>query len=95
MLKAGSYSISLAVSQKTVTTNTDPVSFTVAKDNDEIYFGYDMVKKELIISTTGAPKGSLAKQKAVWVNQDTILWNIVGSPKYQYARCTRRMRRSN
>lgn len=84
-LKAGSYSVALYLSQKTVTTKGDPVKFTVAKDNDEIYFGYDTVKKELIISTTGAPKGSLAKQKAVWVNKDTILWNIVGSPKFSYS----------
>ena len=51
----------------------------------EIYLGYDMVKKELLVSTTGAPKGSLAKQKAIWVNQDTLLWNVVGTSKYTYA----------
>ena len=84
-LKAGSYSVGLTISQKTVTSKLEAVAFTVAKDNDEIYFGYDTVKKELIVSTTGAPKGSLAKQKAIWVNQDTILWNIVGSPKYSYS----------
>ncbi len=84
-LKAGSYSVGLSISQKTVTSKLEAVAFTVAKDNDEIYFGYDTVKKELIVSTTGAPKGSLAKQKAIWVNQDTILWNIVGSPKYSYS----------
>jgi pullulanase len=84
-LKAGDYSITLSISQKTVTTSTDPVTFTVGNDNDEIYFGYDMVKQELVLSTTGAPRGSLAKQKAVWVNQDTVMWNIVGSPRYSYA----------
>ncbi len=84
-LKVGEYSVYLSISQKTVTTSTDPVVFKVANDNDEIYFGYDMVKKELVLSTTGAPKGSLAKQKAVWVNQDTVMWNIVGSPRYSYA----------
>ncbi|PWB51614.1 MAG: DUF3372 domain-containing protein [Anaerolineales bacterium] len=84
-LKAGNYSVSLSISQKAVASNTEPLSFTVAKHNDEIYFGYDMVKNELVISTTGAPKGSLAKQKAVWVNQDTVMWNVVGSPKYSYA----------
>jgi len=84
-LKAGSYSVGLSVCQKTVASTLEAVDFTVAKDNDEIYFGYDTVKKELIVSTSGAPKGSLAKQKAVWINQDTILWNIVGSPKYSYS----------
>ncbi len=84
-LKAGDYSVTLSISQKAVITSTDPVAFTVENDNDEIYFGYDMVKKELVLSTTGAPRGSLAKQKAVWVNQDTLLWNIVGSPRYSYS----------
>ncbi len=54
------------------TTLGDPQSFTVASDGDEIYFGYDTVKKQLIISTSGAPKGSLAKLQAHWVNQDTL-----------------------
>lgn len=84
-LKAGEYSVSLRISQKTVTTTIEPLVFNVGNDNDEIYFGYDMVKKELVLSTTGAPRGSLAKQKAVWVNQDTVMWNIVGSPRYSYS----------
>lgn len=83
-IKSGEYTVSLAISQKTVTTSTDPVTFSVPADNTEIYFGYDMVKKELIVSSTGAPKGSLAKQKAIWVNQDTLIWNVVGSPRYTY-----------
>jgi pullulanase len=85
VLKAGDYSITLIISQKTITTSTDPVKFTVRNDNDEIYFRYDMVKKELVLSTAGAPKGSLAKQKAVWANMDTVMWNVVGSPRYSYA----------
>ncbi len=84
-LKAGTYTV-------TLTQNEDPASiigtatqFTVKADGDEIYFGYDTVKNELIISTEGAPKGSLAKLRAHWVSADTILWNVVGSPKYTYA----------
>ncbi len=84
-LNAGEYTVSLSISQKTVITTTDPVTFKVNTDNDEIYFGYDMVKNELVLSTAGAPKGSLAKQKAIWVNQDTLMWNIVGSPLYSYS----------
>ena len=84
-LKAGNYSVSPYVSQKTISTTGSAVTFVVANDYDEIYFGYDGVKKELIVSTTGAPKGSLAKQKAIWIDQDTILWNIVGSPAYSYS----------
>ncbi len=84
-LKAGNYSVSPYVSQKTISTTGSAVTFVVANDYDEIYFGYDGVKKELIVSTSGAPKGSLAKQKAIWIDQDTILWNIVGSPAYSYS----------
>jgi len=62
-----------------------PTPFIVKKDGDEIYFGYDAAKKQLTISTEGAPKGSLAKLRAHWVSRDTILWNVVGSPKYSYA----------
>lgn len=84
-LKAGTYSIALAISQKTITNTLDPTSFTVAKDNDEVYFSYDLANEELYISTTGAPKGNLNAQKAIWVNQDTILWDVIGSSRYQYA----------
>ncbi len=84
-LKAGTYSIALAISQKTITTTLDPTSFTVAKDNDEVYFSYDLANEELFISTTGAPKGNLSAQRAFWVNQDTILWDVIGSSRYQYA----------
>lgn len=84
-LKAGNYSVAPYVSQKTISTTGSAVTFVVANDYDEIYFGYDSVKKELMVSTTGAPKGSLAKQKAIWIDQDTILWNIVGSPAYSYS----------
>jgi pullulanase-type alpha-1,6-glucosidase len=84
-LKAGDYEVSLNIEQKGVTTTTEPQSFKVAKDGDEIYFGYDTVKAKLVLSTSGAPKGSLAKLKAIWVNQDTLLWNVVGSSKYTYS----------
>jgi len=84
-LSAGTYSVTLAFDTDPKNTLGAPQSFTVAKDLDEIYFGYNSVKKELVISTTGALKGSLGKQKAVWVNQDTLMWNTVGSPKYTYS----------
>jgi len=84
-IKKGNYSVALAVNEASENTLDTPQSFTVANDGDEIYFGYDTVKKQLVVSTTGAPKGSLAKLRAHWVNQDTLLWNIVGSPKYTYS----------
>jgi pullulanase len=84
-LKKGTYSVTLAFNEDPKDTLGDPQTFTVSADGDEIYFGYDPMKNELILSTTGAPKGSLAKLKAFWVNQDTLMWNTTGSPKYQYS----------
>jgi pullulanase-type alpha-1,6-glucosidase len=84
-LKAGTYTVTLTLNEDATQTLDDAQQFTVANDGDEIYFGYDDVKKQTIISTTGAPKGSLSKLKAIWVNQDTVLWNVVGSPKYTYS----------
>jgi pullulanase len=81
----GSYTVSLALNEDNNNTIGASQTFTVNNDGDEIYFGYDTVKNELMISTTGAPKGSLAKLQAHWVNQDTLLWNITGSPRYSYA----------
>ena len=84
-LKKGSYNVTLALNEDSKNAVGTPQIFTVNADGDEIYFGYDTVNKELVISTTGAPKGSLAKLQAMWVNQDTFLWNITGSPKYSYS----------
>ncbi|MEJ5223246.1 MAG: pullulanase-type alpha-1,6-glucosidase [Anaerolineales bacterium] len=84
-LKAGTYTVTLTKNEDPANVIGAPTQFTVKADGDEIYFGYDTVKNELIISTEGAPRGSLAKQRAHWVSADTILWNVVGSPKYTYA----------
>ena len=84
-LKQGTYHVTLAFDEDNQTTLGAPQTFTINADGGEIYFGYDTVKKELVISTTGAPKGSLAKLQAHWVNRDTLLWNITGSPKYTYS----------
>ena len=84
-LKQGTYQVSLALNEDVNTPVGTPPTFTVNANGDEIFFGFDMVKKELVVSTTGAPKGSLAKLQAHWVNQDTLLWNITGSPKFQYS----------
>lgn len=83
-LKAGTYSMALAQNEDSTNLLTQPQRFTVKKDGDEIYFGYNTVNNELTISTDGAPRGSLAKTKAHWVSVDTILWNTVGSPIYAY-----------
>ncbi len=84
-LRKGTYNVTLALNEDIQNTIGAPQTFTVNTDGDEIYFGYNTVKNELVISTTGAPKGSLAKLQAHWVNQDTLLWNITGSPRYSYS----------
>ncbi|MBI5945566.1 MAG: pullulanase-type alpha-1,6-glucosidase [Chloroflexi bacterium] len=84
-LKAGTYSATFTLNEDSNNKIGEAQQFTVRADGDEIYFGYDSVKKETIISTEGAPKGSLSKLRAHWVSRDTILWNVVGSPKYTYS----------
>ncbi|MEO8355955.1 MAG: pullulanase-type alpha-1,6-glucosidase [Chloroflexota bacterium] len=84
-LKAGTYTVVLTLNEDASQPLGDAQQFTVANDGDEIYFGYDEVKKETIISTSGAPRGSLSRLKAIWVNQDTVMWNVVGSPIYSYS----------
>jgi pullulanase-type alpha-1,6-glucosidase len=83
-LKAGTYSATFTQNEDPAKTIGETQQFTVKNDGDEIYFGYDDVKKETLISTEGAPRGSLGKLGAHWVSHDTIIWNVVGSPKYQY-----------
>ncbi len=63
----------------------EPQQFTILEDGDTIYFGYDAVKNQATISTTGAPVGNLTKQGAVWINKDTLLWNIAGDSGWTYA----------
>ena len=84
-IKAGTYSATFTLNEDSNNKIGETQQFTVKNDGDEIYFGYDAVKKETLISTEGAPKGSLSKQRADWVSKDTILWNVVGSPKYTYS----------
>ena len=90
-IPAGTYQVSFAVNESMKESyGTDgkqggaPISFTVKQDGDEVYFGLDPKAQALTISTAGAPRGNIAKQQAMWVNQDTIVWNTVGSPKYTY-----------
>jgi pullulanase-type alpha-1,6-glucosidase len=61
-----------------------PISFTVKQNGDEVYFGLDPQAQALTLSTEGAPRGNISKQQAMWVNEDTVVWNTVGSPKYAY-----------
>jgi len=84
-LTSGTYTVSLAQKEDPANVVSPEQTFTVSADGDEIYLGYDAVTNKLIISTGGAPKGSLSSQNAVWVNADTLVWKVSASPQYTYS----------
>lgn len=84
-MNAGNYTVTFTLNEDTNNVIGEPQQFTVAKDGDAVYFGYDSVKNEFTISTTGAPVGNLTKQRAIWINKDTILWRIGGGSGLKYA----------
>ncbi|HKZ71311.1 MAG TPA: pullulanase-type alpha-1,6-glucosidase, partial [Anaerolineales bacterium] len=84
-IPAGAYTVELGLNEAPAELTGDLQEFTVKEDGDEIYFGYTPSAKEFIVSTEGAPRGSLNQARAHWVTRDTFLWNVVGSPKYSYA----------
>ncbi|MCO1333590.1 pullulanase-type alpha-1,6-glucosidase [Microbulbifer sp. OS29] len=52
------------------------VSFSVAADNDEIYFAFDSTSKEVTVSSDGFAKGDLSSDKAHWVDANSFAWDI-------------------
>jgi pullulanase len=84
-LKAGTYTVTLTLNEDANNKLGDPQQFTVKKDSDAVYFGYDAVKKQMTISTTGAPVGNLTKQRAQWISKDTLLWKVTGGANLNYA----------
>jgi len=84
-LKAGTYKVTFTLNEDANNVIGEPQQFTVLNDGDAIYFGYDAVKNQTTISTTGAPVGNLTKQRAVWISKDTLLWNISGGSSLTYA----------
>jgi len=72
-LKAGTYKVTFTLNEDASNVIGEPQQFTVLKDGDAIYFGYDAVKNQTTISTTGAPVGNLTKQRAIWISKDTLL----------------------
>lgn len=83
-LKAGTYSVAVALYEDDSQVAVESVEFTVKSEGDEIYFGYDPAKNDLLVSTEGAPRGNLSKLRAFWVSRASILWNVPGSPNYTY-----------
>jgi pullulanase-type alpha-1,6-glucosidase len=84
-LTSGTYTTSLAQNEDPANIIAPEQTFTVSADGDEIYFGFNTETNKLIISTGGAPKGSLSSQNAVWVNADTLVWKVPASPQYSYS----------
>jgi pullulanase len=90
-LPAGTYEAKVAINENADDTYGQdgakggaPIQFTVKAKGDEIYFGYDPVSHKLLVSTAGAPHGSLSKAQAYWVARDTIVWPGVGSRTNKY-----------
>ena len=84
-LKAGTYKVTFTLNEDPNNVIGEPQQFTILNDGDTIYFGYDTVKDQTTISTTGAPVGNLTKQRAIWISRDTLLWNISGGSNLTYA----------
>lgn len=90
-LPAGTYAARVAINESTDETYGQDgakggasIQFTVNAKGDEIYFGYDPANHKLLVSTAGAPHGSLSKAQAYWVAPDTIMWPGVGSLTNKY-----------
>lgn len=84
-LRAGTYTVTFTLNEDANNILTEPQPFTVENDGNAVYFGYDAVNNSTTISTTGAPVGNLTKQRAVWIDRDTILWRIGGGSGLTYA----------
>jgi pullulanase-type alpha-1,6-glucosidase len=90
-IPAGSYSAAVALGEtldgaigEDGVAGGPPIDFTVANDGDEIYFGYDVNSGTVTLSTEGAPRGNIARPSAYWADAGTIVWNVIGSPRYSY-----------
>ena len=78
-ISAGNYEFKVALNEgwsESYGNNGGNVAFTVAADNDEIYFAFDAATKQVSVSTNGIPRGDLTLDKAHWVDGDTFAWNI-------------------
>ncbi len=84
-LKAGTYHVTFTLNEDPAKTIGEPQEFTVDKDGNAVYFGYDSMKETFSISTSGAPVGNLTKQRAIWISKDTLMWKISGGSSLTYA----------
>jgi pullulanase-type alpha-1,6-glucosidase len=84
-IKPGTYTVTFTLNEDAGKVIGEPQQFTVAKEGDAVYFGYDSVKNQFTISAAGAPVGNLNKQRAIWISKDTLLWRISGGSGLKYA----------
>ncbi|SEA45726.1 pullulanase-type alpha-1,6-glucosidase [Microbulbifer marinus] len=78
-IAAGSYEFKVALNEnwsESYGSYGSNVPFTVAADNDEIYFAFDTASKQVTVSSNGIPRGDLTLDKAHWVDAETFVWNI-------------------
>ncbi|SHF16131.1 alpha-1,6-glucosidases, pullulanase-type [Microbulbifer donghaiensis] len=78
-IAAGNYEFKVALNEnwsESYGSYGSNVPFTVAADNDEIYFAFDLASKQVSVSSNGIPRGDLTLDKAHWVDAETFAWNI-------------------
>jgi len=61
-----------------------PVRFVVRAEGEEVFFGFDPAAQAVTVSTEGAPRGNINRQRAHWVSRDTILWEVPARPGVAY-----------
>lgn len=61
-----------------------PVRFVVRTAGEEVFFGFDPAARQLTVSTEGAPKGNINRQRAYWVSRDVVLWDVPFDAGYRY-----------
>ncbi|WP_250459168.1 pullulanase-type alpha-1,6-glucosidase [Microbulbifer litoralis] len=82
-LGAGDYEFKVALNEswdESYGSDGANVPFSVDADNDEIYFAFDPVSKQVSVSADGMPRGDLGLDKAHWVDAETFAWNVAVNP---------------
>ncbi|MFC6633047.1 pullulanase-type alpha-1,6-glucosidase [Microbulbifer taiwanensis] len=78
-IAAGDYEFKVAIDERwdeSYGSQGNNVAFTVAEDNDAIYFAFDAATKQVTVSSSGIPRGDLSLDRAHWVDGDTFAWNF-------------------
>ncbi len=85
-LPAGNYETKVAINEswnenygEGGAPNGANIAFNVPNSCAEVFFQYNPTTHVLTVSAEGAPRGDLSKAKAVWIDKDTIAWNVAGA----------------